>query len=139
MALLPSAAECRGLDTLGKIRDWVGLDEDIFDIVDGAAGGFKDFVRNLSVLTPDMLRFSLQSVVVPQEQSTRSLFPLEQAHVGLIWRVARKVTHVASDLLVETFLDVDPFATLPPPGPVKRVDPPAQASSASKRLRMSTL
>eukprot|EP00971_Amphidinium_carterae_P040321 791472-Amphidinium_carterae.1 len=70
MPLLPSTAECRELDTLGKIREWVGLEEDIFDLVDKAGGGFKDLAHNLSVLTADMIRSSLQSV---EFRSSRAL------------------------------------------------------------------
>eukprot|EP00971_Amphidinium_carterae_P270450 5366055-Amphidinium_carterae.1 len=75
-----------------------------------------------------MLKALVARVTVPPDN--RSLHPLEQAQMGLIWRVARRVTYIASDLPKDDFIDIDPFASPPPLG--KRADVSVTPPMANK-------
>ena len=57
----------------------------------------------------------------------QGLAPVEAAHVGLVWRVARMAIYLGKGGTVETFVDVDPW------DPVDHSKPPAQAQGQASK------
>ncbi|CAK0796788.1 unnamed protein product, partial [Prorocentrum cordatum] len=116
MALFPSEAEAKSWTTISQVTRFVRVPEPVFNAVAAHLGQFQDRIRLLSIIPQVMLHCAILATQVPVEgsategeQTMRGINPLEASQVGLVWRISRRISWVASGSGWEDFVDVDPF------------------------------
>ena len=102
LSVLPSQTELASLDTVEKVRLWVGVDSAVWTRFSSMMGTFPN-VRTLASLPLSSLRAGMSAVRIATtgDPPQRELTPAEIIHVALMWRVARQAFGIQ---------DVDPLA-----------------------------
>ena len=145
MALFPSEQVATAWADLAALQTWVGVDPAAMDAVTAQTGALGNRVRNLALLPPQVIEAAVAAAQVPgTEGATRHLSPIEASHVGVCWRLARRLAWRAAggDNTWDNYQDVDPLIPQQPPAPViqqQQAQTQAATQLVSKKLKMSAL
>eukprot|EP00971_Amphidinium_carterae_P248189 4927679-Amphidinium_carterae.1 len=141
MALFPNETETAAFRALREIRTWVGLGAPAFDAFQTVVGDFEDKIRNLALLQANHVRMAVESARVQSSGGdSRPLSVVESSQVGLVWRIAKRVSMLAAGT---PFADIDvedPLCVTEKREPP--ADEPAVGSGAGhilKKLKMANI
>eukprot|EP00971_Amphidinium_carterae_P333268 6467921-Amphidinium_carterae.1 len=87
MALFPSEADATGFVNLSEISTWVGLSD----------AAFNAFQQVVGEMQPNHIRMAVESSRVPTRgDDSRPLSVVECSQVGLVWRIAKRISQCAA-------------------------------------------
>ena len=108
MALFGEWAELANFEGLSDIRDFFHVQDDLWDAVSIHLGQMGEHIRLVAALPGSAITAACGLTVMPDGAA---LSPIQATQVGLVWRMARRITAFHAGTLEENFIDVDPWAT----------------------------
>ena len=127
MALFPPEETALAFTKITEIRAFARLEEAPFAAWEARIGDLKDHVPLLALLQPDVVRAAATQarITLPASvagtapegaaapQSERQLGPLEASQVGLVWRIARRISLAKAGIPWGQVIDIDPLQEMP--------------------------
>lgn len=108
MALFGEWAELANFDGLSDIREFFHVQDELWDAVSIHLGQMGEHIRLVAALPGSAITAACGLTVMPDGAA---LSPIQATQVGLVWRMARRITAFHAGTLEENFVDVDPWAT----------------------------
>ena len=142
MALFGAWDDLSNFGQITDIRVFFHLADDVWDAVCTHLGQTGEHIRLLGAVPASAIPAACGLAVLPDGSS---LTPIHATQVGLVWRMARRITAFHSGVLEENFQDIDPWATSATgladevEGDKKRVAPAMSSGVKERVLKMSAL
>jgi hypothetical protein len=98
MALWPPELTARGWGDVAAVVAWVGASDVAMEAVQAATGDWNNHLRNAALLPREVIHNALGAarIALPPagqvQPPPRQLTPLEASQVGLVWRIARRLS-----------------------------------------------
>ena len=138
MGTLASHAELAGLNTLTDVRAHVGCGDRLWQSVTDQLGDPGDNVLLVAALPQHVL---IQACGNAETTPGVGLTPFQATHVGLVWRICRKIVHMRAGQPEGDFTDLDPWTPSTPSTSATTTSAPASTGHSVKErvLKMSSL
>ena len=135
---LPANTELAGLNTLTAVRAHVGCGDRLWQSVTDQLGDPGDNILLVAALPQHVL---MQACGNAEPTPGVGLTPFQATHVGLVWRICRKIVHIRAGQPEGDFRDVDACTPSTSSTSVVTSSSPAPAghSVMERVLKMSSL
>ena len=135
---LPAHTELAGLNTLTDVRAHVGCGDRLWQSVTDQLGDPGDNILLVAALPQHVL---IQACGNAESTPGVGLTPFQATHVGLVWRICRKIVHMRAGQPEGDFTDLDPWTPSTPSTAVVTSSAPASTGHSVKErvLKMSSL
>ena len=141
MSLFGPWAELDQFGGLSDIRTFFHVNDELWDAVCIHLGQMGEHIRLCGAIPVSAIPAACGLTNLPDGAA---LSPIQATQVGLVWRMARRISAFHAGVLEENFVDIDPWDTAlteaPLPEREVRTPPPGGGSGVKERvLKMSAL
>ena len=135
--MFPTAQAARSMGSLQDVRDFYQLDDAVWRAFVAQAGDPGTDQRLLASLPPSAIAAACE--VASLDDGT-PLTAIQAAHVGLVYRLCRRLLHLREGGNWDTWEDADPWQAQPPTSsPTRATSPTSMGSTPERKLKISTV
>ena len=134
--MFPARAVAVTLDTVTKVRQHYHLEDALWEAFTARAGDPGEDLRLLAAMPPPAIAVACEAAeVLPSKEPMTAM---QATHVGLVYRLARRICWVNSGMDWATWEDPNPWETLKPSVEKGPVEAPGE-SLRGRKLKLSNV
>ena len=134
--MFPAVDAARQMQTLDAIHQFYSMDPTVWAAFTSRAGDPGNDLRLLASLPPPAVAAACEVASLPDG---RPLTAIQAAHVGLVYRLCRRVLHLREGGNWETWEDVDPWQSVPTTPTRETRSTGSSPGTSERKMKLSSI